>query len=325
LAQAQIEQTGTSQGGTESIVAAAYAAQTGDSSSFVSLGSMTGQQQSAFAKTWSSAIDPADPYTMNVVQNFITSTAPEYASVVNISGAGTTQYLVSSGPSGGTVDGDPEYMQQSTQSFVAYNSLTSQQMSDALYAGGGLSDEDLSGTSGTFAQFTSEQASVAQNLKSFASQLTDWVAQGTPAVNNGDPGPTNFWSNLSAAKATQMATNNVNKANAITANVAALSNAFANHALTFTNAADVQGLDYQATVWSQASGGSVSSGEGSESSSFNTHYMLSNVDPTQVVNDTAGASNGFPQEIGSIGGIVGSDGKHYQLAQIGDVELMLSH
>jgi hypothetical protein len=222
-----------------------------------------------------SSSSPNDLFVGQVSQNSVTT-------LVEVNGLdqGSDSYAAAYAP----------FFQSQAQLYQRENSLTSQQISNALYSGTGL---QMGGgiANDTFADEISSLENDAASASNVASTVSQWVAQGLP-TNNASPTDTPGYYGDTVAQANTLIAEENSTAASDTNLAGSLLTAFNNHTLTFEKATDVQGLDYSATV-TQEQDGSADSMSGSNS--YNNSFLAQD-----------------------------ADGKQHALAQFGDVMLYLS-
>jgi hypothetical protein len=173
------------------------------------------------------------------------------------------------------------------QLFIGENSLTSQQISDALYSGTGL-QMPLGIANATFAGMINS----AENNASFLTDEAQWLSAGMPSDNNPEGFDSASFENFTPAQISSLVAEDNAQAASDTESAGSLLTAFNNHTLTFEKATDVQGLDYSATFTTEQDGPVET---GTSSDSYNQSFLTQD-----------------------------ADGKQHALAQFGDVMLYLS-
>lgn len=222
---------------------------------------------------------------------------------VSISGAGVVEAIVNHqiNQSERTEQTASE-VQQMIDTMKQNNSLTSQQVSSALYTGSGLTrvgTSDSDGIYDTIQSGVAQNESVANYESSFASTLTQWLSAGRPSGT--------FGTGSDSLSASFVQSLNQNDSDADVQNMITKSNNYSTQEhqqdteitqalnagnLTIQKATDISDLDYTESDSWNVSGG-VMSGSGSQ------HWNSSALD-------------------------VSSDGTEHTLMNLGGVELYLS-
>ncbi|TAL81979.1 MAG: hypothetical protein EPN75_03295 [Beijerinckiaceae bacterium] len=161
------------------------------------------------------------------------------------------------------------------QELVSENAMTDQQISDAAYSGG-LSS--MGNTQSLVSQVQSAFAMFQQTDSSYADQINQWLASGrtTPAPTWALPGldPTTATDDRIQAAADFFS----NAAQKDAAMGKAIIDAFNNHTLQIQNAADVQGLGFQANYTGSFGSNSATI---SGTPSWNEDFVRNNPDGKQ--------------------------------------------
>jgi hypothetical protein len=169
-------------------------------------------------------------------------------------------------------DGIVNFIDREATDYANNNSLSSQQISNTLYAGGGLSW--ASPSVDTFKSQVATMKSTADFMTSTANAMASWVTSGKP-----DDGNYSRWfDGKSAEDIAKTVAHFAALGVAESLQASQLTTAFANHAVTFEKAMDVKGLDYSETYSGYGLGGGMG---GSASVSENQDFVTHNADGKQ--------------------------------------------
>jgi hypothetical protein len=147
---------------------------------------------------------------------------------------------------------------QMYQAELADNSMTSQQLSEAVYSGQGVANGD--GSNQTFLQALQVDVDGSESIIRYGQNLETWVAGGMPSNNqlgffsSGFGGDTATQLNAIAQAAIAEGAQQISTYNQIEA-------AYNNHTLTVQNLVDMPGADLNSTITVSSSGGSMTGTE----------------------------------------------------------------
>ncbi len=193
------------------------------------------------------------------------------------------------------------FYQNMANAYSENNSMTSQEISDAVYSGQGIAvANELPGETDTFADEIATMNWAITFDNEVATDETNYLATGRSTDSYEGLDATSLQTMSDAAIETQITSlqsqvaYNVNIVNQLTT-------AFDNHTLSFEKAADVQGLDYTETITNTYTNGVMSAGA---TSSYNKDFLQNDANGEIITQ--------------------GADGKQHTLMNIGGVELYLS-
>jgi hypothetical protein len=185
--------------------------------------------------------------------------------------------LVSSSAQGDLLAYDPQMVDYANL-FVSENSMTSQQLTDAAYAGGGLGVIDGAGTSDV--SFADVMEGEIEGAGLMLANATALQTSATQAMSTGNAPGSGAPSNSGDTPEQDLATANsvIAEAQQHFSEFNQVMNAYNDHTLNIQNAIDVQGLDYSESYTANEANGS---GTSSLSLTQNNSFLTNNTDGQQ--------------------------------------------
>lgn len=146
-----------------------------------------------------------------------------------------------------SIESDPgaAMMQEYVRNYVADNSLSSEQISDALYSGESIGESAVQGAS-SFKDAIREIYADAEAQSAMASNVATWLANGRP------PNPMVGFEGQSDEQVVAFISGCNKSTEYLDREASSMTAAFEHHTLTFEKASDVQELDYSETIQASA-------------------------------------------------------------------------
>jgi hypothetical protein len=152
--------------------------------------------------------------------------------------------------------------------MVQNYALTSQQISDTLYSGGGLPQVGAPAMTDTFAGQVSNLQTISKAMLKETADQTQWLAAGTLVQNTLDSNGNSIFQSMSSTQFQNFEASVTKSADELAQTASEVSTAFNNGTLSIEKATDVNGLNYSETDTWNVNGGTMSTGGSSVTSNY---------------------------------------------------------